>query len=61
VTVLSQPTLVADSLADYLARRPAMRGASDHEGLRYLTTGDPSRVSDRAAQFLRRPVRFEAA
>ncbi|SEK34743.1 glutamate racemase [Roseovarius nanhaiticus] len=60
VTVLSQPSLVADSLADYLARRPAMRGQVG-EGLRYLTTGVPARVSDRATQFLRRPVRFEAA
>ncbi|MFD0858308.1 glutamate racemase [Roseovarius aquimarinus] len=59
VTVFSQPDLVAESLADYLERRPAMRSAG--EGRRYLTTGDPSRVSDRATQFLRRSVRFEAA
>ena len=59
VTVLSQPSLVADSLADYLGRHPAMAG--EGQGLRYLTTGSPARVSDRATQFLRRPVRFEAA
>lgn len=59
VTVLSQPALVADSLADYLSRRPAMAGGGS--GVQYLTTGDPPRVSDRATQFLRRPVSFDAA
>ena len=58
VRVYSQPKLVADSLADYLARHPGIAGGG--EGA-FLTTGDPRRVSDRAAQFLRRPVRFEAA
>ena len=58
VTVFSQPALVAESLADYLARHPSLAegGASA-----FLTTGDPRRVSDRATQFLRRPVAFEAA
>ena len=59
VTVLSQPALVADSLGHYLARHPAMAGQGG--GLAYLTTGDPARVSDRATQFLRRPVSFAAA
>ncbi|MEL6243707.1 MAG: glutamate racemase, partial [Pseudomonadota bacterium] len=27
----------------------------------YLTTGDPARVSDRATQFMRRSIAFEAA
>ena len=58
VRVFSQADIVAESLADYLARRPEMAagGAS-----RMLTTGDPARVSDRATQFLRRPLRFAAA
>ncbi len=59
VKVFSQASLVAESLADYLARHPEMRGP----GLRSvnLTTGDPRAVSDKAMQFLRRPMPFEAA
>jgi len=59
VKVYSQANLVAESLADYLTRRPGMRGAGNTA--RFLTTGDPRAVSDRATQFLRKPVRFEAA
>lgn len=59
VRVLSQPRLVAESLADYLERRPQMRGAPVPS--RFLTTGDPARVSDRATSFLRRKITFEAA
>ncbi len=58
VKVFSQGDLVAESLADYLDRRPEMRGGG-HAG--FLTTGDPRRVSDRATQFLRRKISFEAA
>ena len=58
VKVFSQADLVAESLADYLTRHPAMGtgGASA-----FLTTGDPGRVSDRATQFLRRRITFSAA
>ena len=58
VRVFSQADIVASSLADYLSRR-----ADYAEGgqARMLTTGDPDRVSARATQFLRRPLRFEAA
>ncbi|QIE44165.1 glutamate racemase [Pseudohalocynthiibacter aestuariivivens] len=59
VSVYSQATLVAESLADYLTRHPGMTGTG--EQTRYLTTGDPKRVSDRATQFLRRQITFEAA
>ena len=59
VRVYSQPELVAASLADYLARRPEMRGTGAERG--FLTTGDPRRVSARATQFLRREIRFEPA
>jgi len=58
VTVYSQPQLVADALADYLTRHPAMSGAG---ASRFLTTGDAKRVSDRATQFLRRRIEFESA
>ena len=59
VSVYSQANLVAESLADYLARHPNMLG-SGTESL-FLTTGDPRRVSDRATQFLRRQITFEKA
>ncbi|AXI46143.1 glutamate racemase [Sulfitobacter sp. SK012] len=58
VQVFSQANLVAESLADYLERHPAMIG----EGAPgFLTTGDPQRVSSRATQFLRREMSFQAA
>ncbi len=59
VRVFSQANLVADSLADYLGRRPEMVGPGKDSV--FLTTGDPRRVSDRATQFLRRKITFEAA
>jgi glutamate racemase len=59
VRVFSQADIVAESLADYLERRPEMRGSEG--AARFVTTGDPARVSNRATQFLRRPLRFEAA
>lgn len=59
VKVYSQANLVAESLADYLARRPEMVGQGKTS--RFLTTGDPRAVSDRATQFMRKQVKFEAA
>lgn len=59
VTVYSQAGLVADSLADYLKRRPEFLGSGTET--KYLTTGDPVRVSAKATQFMRQPIRFEAA
>lgn len=59
VRVLSQPALVASSLEDYLKRRQQFRGQGTDS--RFLTTGDPVRVSSKATQFLRRAVQFEAA
>ena len=59
VTVFSQANLVAESLADYLTRRPEMVGPG--EDRLYLTTGNPRRVSDNATQFLRRQITFTAA
>ncbi|MDB9838650.1 glutamate racemase [bacterium] len=57
--VLSQANLVAESLADYLGRRPEMIGAGTESA--FLTTGDPKRVSSRATQFLKREIIFTAA
>ncbi len=58
VTVFSQGNLVAESLADYLQRHPDMQGAGVGG---FFTTGDPTRVSDRATQFLRQEISFQAA
>ena len=59
VSVYSQANLVAESLADYLTRRPAMIGPGTEAA--FLTTGDPGPVSDKAVQFLRRKIEFVAA
>ena len=59
VRVFSQPDLVAASLSDYLGRHPGMIGEGQER--RFLTTGDPVRVSDRATQFLRQQITFDAA
>ena len=59
VQVYSQAGLVAESLEDYLARRPEFRGEGTRS--RFLTTGDPARVTAKATQFLRHPIHFEAA
>jgi glutamate racemase len=59
VRVFSQATLVADATADYLARRPEFLGSG--KAAKFLTTGDPARVSDKATQFLRRRIAFEGA
>jgi glutamate racemase len=58
VKVYSQAALVGESLADYLTRHADKIGSGSSA---YLTTGDPKRVSDRATQFLRRPITFTAA
>jgi glutamate racemase len=59
VAVYSQPRLVADSLADYLTRRPEMIGPGIVS--RFLTTGEPLNVSSKATQFMKRAIVFEAA
>jgi glutamate racemase len=50
---------VADSLADYLSRRPEFIGKG-RESM-FLTSGNPTRVSDSATRFLRRKITFTAA
>jgi glutamate racemase len=59
VKVYSQANLVAESLADYLTRRPEFLGAGTER--KFLTTGDPEAVSSKATQFMRKRVVFEAA
>ncbi len=59
VKVFSQGEVVAESLADYLKRHPNMTG-SGQENL-FLTSGKAARVSDKATQFLRREITFQAS
>ena len=59
VKVYSQANLVAESLADYLTRRPEFIGKGQVS--KFLTSGDPENVSVHATQFLRRPIKFEKA
>jgi glutamate racemase len=59
VKVFSQANLVAESLADYLARRPEMVGQGTDSA--FLTTGDPRKVSDGATRFLKRKIEFRSA
>lgn len=59
VKVYSQANLVAASLEDYLRRRPEFLGSGTES--KFLTTGDPRAVSDRATQFLKRRIAFQAA
>ncbi|THD83155.1 glutamate racemase [Aliigemmobacter aestuarii] len=59
VKVFSQANLVAESLADYLTRRPEFMGTGMES--KFLTTGDPRAVSNKATQFLRRRIEFQAA
>ena len=59
VRIFDQPTLVAEALGDYLHRHPEFAGSG--KGVRFLTSGDPALVSDKASLFLRHPIRFEAA
>ncbi|MEZ5724608.1 MAG: glutamate racemase [Paracoccaceae bacterium] len=59
VTLFSQASLVAESLADYLERRPEFIGSGTES--KCLTTGNPARVSSKATQFLRQKITFESA
>jgi glutamate racemase len=56
VKVFSQASLVAESLADYLQRRPEMIGPGTVS--QFLTSGNPARVSSKATQFLRQKIEF---
>ncbi len=63
VAVHSQAQLVAEALADYLARHPrfAADAGDGAARVRYLTTGDPATVRAHAARFLKRVIDFEPA
>jgi glutamate racemase len=57
--VVSQPALVAASLADYLGRHPRFRGGAGR--VDYLTSGDPWAVGARAAVFTGHALPFVPA
>jgi len=56
VPLLSQPELVAESLVDYLQRRPEYRSGPGES--RFLTTGDAGFVTPLATRFAGRPIQF---
>ena len=56
VPIYNQSALVAESLADYLMRRPEWAGEAS--SAKFLTTGDPVFISAKATQFLHRSIQF---
>ncbi len=58
VAIYNQASLVAESLADYLSRRPEWTGQAAAE--RFLTSGIPDSVSAKAIRFLGRNIQFES-
>ena len=59
--ILSQPEVVADSLEDYLARRPHYLAGDRGHSLTLLTTGNPALISGRARVFWPEVAAFELA
>ena len=57
--LVSQPDLIAASLADYLTRHPRFRGGTGV--IRYLTTGDPAAVGAHATVYAGKALPFAAA
>ena len=58
--VLDQPTVVANSLRDYLERHPEHLGAKTARKTQFFTSGDPTTVSRLSGIFLGQEVQFEA-
>lgn len=57
ITLLSQGSIVADSLADYLRRHPEMAERITRNGLsNYLTTEKPERFNPMASKFMKHDV-----
>lgn len=55
--ILSQPAIVAESLADYLVRHPEFAGTGETV---FLTTGDALQVSQQAHRFLGLELGFQS-
>ncbi len=59
VLILTQSSLVASSLSDYLKRRPEIEQRLSQNGsIRFLTTGDPVGVSQKGSVFFGSPIAF---
>ncbi len=56
--LVSQPDIVADSLADYLERHPRFAARGD---TRYLTSGNPAEITRQAERFTGHSLPFAAA
>ncbi|MDP3997800.1 MAG: glutamate racemase [bacterium] len=62
VTLYEQPKIVAAKLADYLNRHSAIATSLDKTGQRrFVTSGDPQKVSAQAAKFWGEPIQFTKA
>jgi len=60
VAIITQGAIVADKLADYLARHPDLASRIDDAGARqYLTTKNDEGLSSLASRFYGAPLRFE--
>ena len=60
VPIHSQPELVADSLAAYLARHPELDPpATPRAATQFLTTGDPATAATLAKRFFGAALRFQ--
>ncbi|MCL5777281.1 aspartate/glutamate racemase family protein [Limibaculum sp. FT325] len=59
--ILSQPEIVAESLADYLRRHPRLASTDGPGGVIALTSGDPVRVAAGARRFAGTDLAFRAA
>lgn len=58
VNILSQGTIVAESLADYLHRHPEIDAECTKGGtVEYLTTENPERFESMASKFMQEPVK----
>lgn len=61
VDILSQPDVVAQSLAAYLERHPELDCRREHEQVRFLTSADAANASHFASVYFGRQARFETA
>jgi len=57
--LLSQPAVTARGLKAYLHRRPEFR-STEKSYRKYITTGDPQRVTSLASRFFGETAEFEA-
>ena len=60
-TLYHQPSIVADSLKDYLKRHQEIDSRIEKAGKRiYLTTGNPEEVSAKSTSFIGESIKFES-